>query len=63
MFRVGGIGGVATNPEFRRRGVASAMLARAAEFMKNDLCRGGRRQYRFALPVLPEQGGAGSRGY
>jgi aminoglycoside 2'-N-acetyltransferase I len=35
--RVGGIGGVATKPEFRHRGVASAMLARAAEFMKNDL--------------------------
>jgi aminoglycoside 2'-N-acetyltransferase I len=37
ILRVGGIGGVATKPEFRRRGVASAMLARAAEFMKNDL--------------------------
>lgn len=34
---VGGIGGVATKPEFRHRGVASAMLARAAEFMKSDL--------------------------
>jgi len=37
IIRVGGIGGVATKPEFRHRGVASAMLARAAEFMKNDL--------------------------
>jgi aminoglycoside 2'-N-acetyltransferase I len=35
--RVGGIGGVATKPQFRHRGVASAMLARAAEFMRNDL--------------------------
>src|ERR1700722_10929878 len=34
MVRVGGIGGVATKAEFRHRGVASAMLARAAEFMK-----------------------------
>jgi aminoglycoside 2'-N-acetyltransferase I len=37
IIRVGGIGGVATKPEFRHRGVASAMLARAAEFMKSDL--------------------------
>jgi aminoglycoside 2'-N-acetyltransferase I len=37
IIRVGGIGGVATKPEFRHRGVASAMLARAAEFMKDDL--------------------------
>jgi aminoglycoside 2'-N-acetyltransferase I len=37
IIRVGGIGGVATKPGFRHRGVASAMLARAAEFMKNDL--------------------------
>jgi aminoglycoside 2'-N-acetyltransferase I len=37
VIRVGGIGGVATKPEFRHRGVASAMLARAAEFMKSDL--------------------------
>jgi aminoglycoside 2'-N-acetyltransferase I len=37
IIRVGGIGGVATKPEFRHRGVASAMLTRAAEFMKNDL--------------------------
>jgi aminoglycoside 2'-N-acetyltransferase I len=35
--RVGGIGGVATKTKFRHRGVASAMLVRAAEFMKNDL--------------------------
>jgi aminoglycoside 2'-N-acetyltransferase I len=37
IIRVGGIGGVATKPEFRHRGVGSAMLARAAEFMKSDL--------------------------
>jgi len=37
IIRVGGIGGVATKPEFRHRGVARAMLARAAEFMKSDL--------------------------
>jgi GNAT superfamily N-acetyltransferase len=37
IIRVGGIGGVATKPEFRHRGVASAMLSRAAEFMKSDL--------------------------
>jgi aminoglycoside 2'-N-acetyltransferase I len=37
IIRVGGIGGVATKPDFRHRGVASAMLARAAEFMKDDL--------------------------
>ena len=37
IIRVGGIGGVATKPEFRHRGVASAMLFRAAEFMKSDL--------------------------
>jgi len=37
IIRVGGIGGVATKPEFRHCGVASAMLARAAEFMKSDL--------------------------
>lgn len=37
IVRVGGIGGVATKPEFRHRGVASAMLSRAAEFLKDDL--------------------------
>jgi len=37
IMRVGGIGGVATKPEFRHRGVASAMLSRAAQFMKSDL--------------------------
>ena len=37
MVRVGGIGGVATKPQFRHRDVASAMLSRAAEFMKNEL--------------------------
>jgi predicted acetyltransferase len=37
VIRVGGIGGVATKPNFRHRGVASAMLTRAAELMKNEL--------------------------
>jgi aminoglycoside 2'-N-acetyltransferase I len=37
IIRVGGIGGVATRPEFRRRGIASAMLTRATEFMRHDL--------------------------
>jgi GNAT superfamily N-acetyltransferase len=37
IVRVGGIGGVATREQFRHRGIASAMLSRAAEFMKNDL--------------------------
>ena len=37
VIRVGGIGGVATRPEFRRRGVASAMLSRAAEFTRSAL--------------------------
>lgn len=38
IIRVGGIGGVATKPDFRHRGVASIMLSRAAKFMKDDLC-------------------------
>jgi aminoglycoside 2'-N-acetyltransferase I len=37
VVRVGGIGGVATRPEFRHRGIASAMLTRAAEFMRDNL--------------------------
>lgn len=37
IVKVGGIGGVATKPQFCRRGVASALLSRAAEFMKNEL--------------------------
>ena len=37
IIRVGGIGGVATKPAFRHRGVASAMPSRGGEFMKNDL--------------------------
>jgi len=35
--RVGGIGGVKTKPEFRRKGVASAMLSHAADLMRNRL--------------------------
>jgi aminoglycoside 2'-N-acetyltransferase I len=35
--RVGGIGGVATKPNLRHRGVASALLSRAADFMKRQL--------------------------
>lgn len=45
VVRVGGIGGVATKPHFRRRGVASALLSHAAEFMKNDL----RAEFGFLL--------------
>ena len=37
IVRVGGIGGVVTKPDFRGRGIASEMLSRAADFMKNDL--------------------------
>jgi aminoglycoside 2'-N-acetyltransferase I len=37
IIRVGGLGGVATKSELRHRGVARAMLSRAAEFMKSDL--------------------------
>ncbi len=36
IIRVGGIGGVATKPEFRHQGVASTMLSRAAEFMRKE---------------------------
>jgi len=35
--RVAGIGGVKTRPEFRLRGVASAMLAAAAQLMRDRL--------------------------
>jgi GNAT superfamily N-acetyltransferase len=38
VVKVGGIGRVVTKPQFRRRGVASALLARAAEFMTDELC-------------------------
>jgi aminoglycoside 2'-N-acetyltransferase I len=37
ILRVGGIGGVATKPRFRHRGVASALLCSAANFMKDEL--------------------------
>ena len=37
IVKVGGIGGVATKPQFRHWGVASALLSRAAEFMKDEL--------------------------
>jgi aminoglycoside 2'-N-acetyltransferase I len=37
IVKVGGIGGVATKPQFRHRAVASTLLSRAAEFMKNKL--------------------------
>jgi GNAT superfamily N-acetyltransferase len=37
IVRVGGISGVATKPEFRHRGVASALLSGAAEFMRHEL--------------------------
>ena len=35
--KLGGIGGVATRPEFRRRGYAEAALKTAAGFMRNGL--------------------------
>ncbi len=35
--RVGGIGGVMTRPECRRRGIASALLRRAAQFIGDEL--------------------------
>lgn len=37
IAKVSGIGGVATKGEFRHRGVASALLSRAAEFMRDHL--------------------------
>jgi GNAT superfamily N-acetyltransferase len=37
IVRVGGIGGVATKPQFRMRGVASALLTRATDFMRDEL--------------------------
>ena len=36
-LEVGGIGGVATHPDCQRHGLASAVLQRAAEFMRNEL--------------------------
>ncbi|MGO9454759.1 MAG: GNAT family N-acetyltransferase [Candidatus Binataceae bacterium] len=39
-FAVGGVAGVATRPEWRHRGVASALLRAAAEFVSENLhCR------------------------
>jgi GNAT superfamily N-acetyltransferase len=35
--RLGGIGGVATHPDHRRRGYASALMNRAGDFLRNDL--------------------------
>jgi predicted acetyltransferase len=35
--RVGGIGGVGTHPDFRRRGHSTAALRVAAEFMRTNL--------------------------
>jgi len=35
--KLGGIGGVATLPAYRRRGLAHAAMAKAAEFMRNEL--------------------------
>lgn len=37
QLRVGGIGGVTTKPEFRRRGIATALLLRAATFIRDEL--------------------------
>jgi aminoglycoside 2'-N-acetyltransferase I len=36
-LEVGGIGGVATHPDYRQCGFSSALLKRAAEFMRDDL--------------------------
>ena len=35
--KLGGVGGVATSPQWQRRGLASAAMARAAEFMRDQL--------------------------
>jgi ribosomal protein S18 acetylase RimI-like enzyme len=35
--RIGGIGGVATHPEYRRHGYASQAMRRAESFMRDDL--------------------------
>ncbi len=37
IVKVGGIGEVVTKSQFRHRGIASALLSRAAKFMKNEL--------------------------
>lgn len=36
-LKVGGVGGFATHPDHQRHGFGSALLQRAAEFMRNDL--------------------------
>jgi GNAT superfamily N-acetyltransferase len=36
-LEVGGVGGVATHPDYQRRGYGSALLQRAAVFMRADL--------------------------
>ena len=46
---VGGIGGVATHPDYRQRGFSSALLKRAAEFMRDDL------QVQFGLLVCDQE--------
>jgi aminoglycoside 2'-N-acetyltransferase I len=35
--KLGGVGGVATHPEYRRRGLAQAAMEKAAEFMRDEL--------------------------
>jgi len=47
--RLGGIGGVATLPDWRRRGYAEAALRAAAEFMRNEL------KVEFGLLVCSDQ--------
>ncbi len=34
--RMGGIGGVTTHPEYRKRGIATRLMAHAAEYMRDD---------------------------
>lgn len=47
-LEVGGVGGFATHPEYQRRGYGSAVMQRAAEFMRNDL------QVEFGLLVCDQ---------
>ncbi len=35
-FRMGGIGGVTTHPDYRKRGIATRLMAHAAEYMRDD---------------------------
>ena len=35
-FRMGGIGGVTTHPDYRKRGIATRLMEHAAEYMRDD---------------------------